>query len=105
MSYAAEIKMPTSKREGLENFVQMVINRIEAGDAQSALLTAVDLLEDIRCGIYDDAMADAKGHSHLVRELEAKHQADIIASAEAGYARGVSDEKARMSKALGLLAA
>lgn len=105
MTYAAEIKMPTTKREGLENFVQMVINRLESGDTRNALLTAVDLLEDIRCGIYDDAMADAKGHSHLVRELEAKHQADVIASAEAGYERGVSDEKDRMSKALGLIAA
>jgi hypothetical protein len=105
MAYSAPIKMPMNKRDGLQNFVQMVINRIEAGDAQSALLTAVDLLEDLRCGIYDDAMADAKGHSRLVQELEAKHQADIITSAQHGYERGVADEKARMSKALGLIAA
>lgn len=104
MTYAAEIKMPTTKREGLENFIQMVINKLEAGDTENALLTAVDLLEDVRCGQYDDAMTDSKGHSHLVRELEAKHQADIIAAGEYGHTRGIAEEKARMAKALGLAA-
>lgn len=47
MSYAREIKMPATKKDGLCNFVQMIINRIEAGEHREALLVAVDLLDTI----------------------------------------------------------
>lgn len=102
--YTREIEMPKTRREGLQNFVQMVINKIEAGDNEKALLTAVDLLEDLRCGIYDDAMANAKGYDAMAKELTAKHQAELFIATKQGYDRGISDEKERMAKALGLAA-
>lgn len=105
MSYSREIKMPANKREGLANFVQIIINYIEAGDPQEALLRAVDLHQDITSGIYDDAMKDTKAEVAFAREMEAKHRADIIVAAEKGREEGIREEKARMSAALGLLAA
>lgn len=105
MAYSRPVEMPRTKKEGLANFVQLIINKIESGDTSNALLGAVDLLEDLRCGIYDDAMADAKGHDRIMGELVSTHQAEIIKAAEMAYQRGVADEKARMAKALGLVAA
>lgn len=46
-SFSAEIKRPTNLEEGLQNFVQMIINRLEAGDTHYALLLAVDLHDDL----------------------------------------------------------
>jgi hypothetical protein len=103
--YTRKIEVPANKRDGLANFVQIIINQIEAGDIENALLSAVDLHEDIVCGIYDDAMQDAKGSLAIIREMEAKHTADIIAAAERGREDGIRDEKARMAAALGLIAA
>lgn len=104
MGYARAIEMPATRRDGLANFVQIVINKIEAGDTREALLAAVDLLEDINCGAYDDAMADAKGYSATLKEMEGKHAADIIAAHERGRQEGIAAEKQRMAAALGLLA-
>lgn len=103
--YSREIEMPETRRDGLAKFVQMVINRIEAGDHREALLTAVDLLEDINTGQYDDAMTDAKGADALAKELTAKHNAALIKASETAYQRGVADEKARMATALELVSA
>jgi hypothetical protein len=50
--YAREITMPNSKQEGLANFVQMIINDLEAGDVREALLKAVDLRGDIESECY-----------------------------------------------------
>jgi len=50
--YSEDIKTPKGKQEGLANFVQMIINDLEAGDAGEALLKAVDLKNDITSGIY-----------------------------------------------------
>lgn len=41
------IVMPTTKREGLANFVQLAINLLEGGDTKEALLTLVDLHGDL----------------------------------------------------------
>lgn len=103
--YSREIKMPANKREGLANFVQMIINRLEAGETREGLMVAVDLHQDIVTGVYDDAMTDANGLQALVAEMEAKHAADIIAAAQKGREDGIAEEKARMAKSLGLLAA
>lgn len=102
--YSREITMPKTRRNGLANFVQIIINKIESGEVQEALLSAVDLLEDINRGSYDDAMTDAKGYSAIMREMEAKHAAEIIAASKSGHDQGVSAEKARMAVALGLAA-
>jgi len=47
--YALAITTPNTKREGLWNFVQMIINDMEAGDFYNGLLRAVDLRNDISC--------------------------------------------------------
>lgn len=48
----------------------------------------MDLLQDVQTGVYDDAMADSKGRDLLGKEMQAKHQADIIATGESAYAPG-----------------
>ena len=50
--YSAEITMPSNMKEGMMNFLQMIINDLEAGNSQEALLKAVDLQEDVRCDMY-----------------------------------------------------
>ncbi len=45
--YSREIQKPRDRREGFANFVQLIINNIEAGEPQQALLGAVDLLDCI----------------------------------------------------------
>jgi len=52
MSYALNIEMPKNMQEGLANFIQMIINDLEAGDAREALLKAVDLRQDVYSKIY-----------------------------------------------------
>ena len=52
--YSREIQMPGTRKEGLCNYVQMVINRLEAEDYREALLTAVGLLDDLSGSVYDD---------------------------------------------------
>lgn len=101
--YTREIKMPTTRREGLANFVQIIINKIEAGEVNNALLAAVDLHEDLVTGVYDDAMTDHSAQQAIIKEQEAKHAADIIAAAERGRENGIREEKARMAAALGLI--
>lgn len=101
--YSRPIKIPQTKRDGLENFVQMIINRLEAGEDREALLQAVDLLDSVRCGQYDESMADAKGFNAMAREMATQHQSEITAASEAGYARGQADERARIARQLGLV--
>lgn len=45
--YSRPIEKPKSLKEGLVNFVQMIINAAEAGDAREAMLLAVDLRGDL----------------------------------------------------------
>ncbi|MER8827197.1 hypothetical protein NKH73_14005 [Mesorhizobium sp. M0938] len=102
-TYTRKIELPANKREGLANFVQMIVNNIEAGEIENALLTAVDLHQDIETGIHDDAMVNTTAEQAFVRELQAKYTADIIAAAQKGHEDGIRAEKARMASALGLV--
>lgn len=45
--YSREITAPKTQKEGLLNFMQMIINAAEAGDAKQALLHAVALQSDL----------------------------------------------------------
>lgn len=45
--YSRPIKQPKNREDGMRNFVQLIINEIEGGNHQEALLKAVDLLNDI----------------------------------------------------------
>lgn len=101
--YSREIKMPATRRECLANFVQIIINKIESGEINNALLSAVDLHQDLVSGIYDDAMTDHSAQQAIIKEQELKHADDIIAAAKRGREDGIRDEKARMAEALGLI--
>lgn len=102
--YSRKIEMPRTKRDGLANFVQMIINQIEAGDAQEALLKAVDLHQDIACGQYDEAMVDTKAANAATRELEQKHIEELAAAKADGVEAGIRMERQRVSDLLGLAA-
>jgi hypothetical protein len=46
--YSRELSTPATTREGLANAVQLIINLIESGENNEALLSAVNLLDDVR---------------------------------------------------------
>jgi len=45
--YSQEITEPANAQEGIANFVQMIINALEAGETREALMLAVDLQDDL----------------------------------------------------------
>ena len=53
MSYSQSLEMPENAQEGITNFVQMIINQIEAGNPQEALMLAVDLRNDLVTEVYE----------------------------------------------------
>lgn len=104
--YSREITMPKTKKEGLCNFVQMVINRLEAGQHEEALLTAVDLLQDLEGSAYDDAIdASAATILSLQKEMEAKHAGEVMAAHEFSFAAGRDAARREIAEKLGLVAA
>lgn len=58
MSYKVPIEMTETPQQGLINFVQMIINRLEDGETREALLTAVDLRTDLLDEVYKVTMDD-----------------------------------------------
>ena len=88
MTYTKEIKPPKTMKDGLCNFIQMIINAAESGDSREAMLLAVDLLGDIQSGDYDTNIVDENALliDHLEKE---KIKAEKLAISE--YARGVRD--------------
>lgn len=71
-----EIKKPKTKTAGLRNFVAMIINSLERGDAKEALLLATDLWNDIG-GAYQ-LRDDLPGREHP-RAATAKEREKLIA--------------------------
>lgn len=104
--YSKEIKTPKTAQEGLANFVQMVINQIEAGQADFALLTAVDLLNDLQSEASPYKLADKAGAklAGLQKELEGRHQAEIISATERAFEDGRSAMRNELVSRLGLAA-
>lgn len=102
LHYTRDIKMSRNKKEGLENFLQMIINHAEAGRTRETLLTAVDLLEDVRSGAYDDAMKDAAGFSQIIAEAQQKHADALVAQASSSFEAGQQEERKRIAALLGL---
>lgn len=106
--YSKTLTQPTTRKEGLLNFVQMIINRIEAGDHREALLTAVDLLDtlagnanpyaDVTDGISRPAM-DAE-----LRDMADAHRAALTTHGETMFAKGQAAAKAEMARLLGVAA-
>lgn len=100
--YYKEIKMPTTKKEGLMNFIQTVINQLEAGESNNALLTAVDLLNDVRFGTYDE-VDTGNLMANLQAEMQAQHQSELQACRDHSRAAGREEMRIEISKKLGLL--
>lgn len=99
--YTREISMPENKAEGLQNFVQIIINQIERGEHREALLSAVGLLDDLSCGIYSevttpegDGYVPMKEHLHAV----AKAKAEGI---NAGMEMGAKSVRAEVKRLIG----
>lgn len=112
MTYSAEVKKPSNKKEGLMNFVQMIINDAEAGDAREAMYKAVDLLNDLRSGIYDcaiggDEIKKAQNDKIVTSNLIENMKKESIKAENDAYAKGFDDGMAvvrkKMSEALGLV--
>lgn len=106
--YSRELKTPVTRLDGLLNFVQMVINRLEAGEHHEALMVAVDLWDTLHGTANPFASITADKDNALIEEINRKHaleKADAIVRAHAdGFAKGEQAEKARMAKVLGLAA-
>jgi hypothetical protein len=102
-SFTREIKTPANKKEGLENFIQMIINRLESNETREGLLLAVDLLEDVRCGIYND-VDTGNLVAALHAELDAKHLEQLAKERDGAFAAGQEAVRAEISKRLGLVA-
>lgn len=106
--YSRPIKMPATKHEGLCNFVQMIINKIEAGDPQEALLIAADLHDTLSGSSNPFASITADRDNKLIEEIKKQHASDTARAMEAAYARGVEDgervQKQRIAELLGIAA-
>jgi hypothetical protein len=107
--YSAHLKMPKNKKEGLCNFVQTIINHAEAGNTREALLSAVDLLDDLKIGHYDDALGKKAvaqvnlEKSNLEKQME-KDKSDLEHLGEKRYAEGFkAGDQARLNKILSSL--
>ncbi len=92
MTYSMPITMPTTRKEGLLNFVQMIINAAERGDVQEATLIAVDLKDTLAgnsnpwSSLTDGFTGEAVGKeiAEARREFEREKQAAVAKAFEQG---------------------
>lgn len=106
--YSRKIEMPRTRLQGLCNFVQMVINHIEAKNPQEALLVAVDLLDTLQGQSNPFSSVTAEKDNAMLAELKRQHMQEVtdamVKARQDGYEAGVAAEKARMATVLGLAA-
>lgn len=106
--YSRPLEMPETRLDGLRNFVQMIVNQIEGGDHANALLTAVDLLDTLTGSANPFASITSDKDNRMIEELKRQHATEMGAALgraeQDGFHRGVAAEKARMAKALELVA-
>lgn len=106
--YSRDIKMPSTRLQGLCNFVQMVINSIEAGKHESALLTAVDLLDTLEGQSNPFSSITSEKDNAMLAELKRLHATEvseaIIKAHAAGVVEGEANQKRKMVELLGLAA-
>ena len=101
MTYTREIKRPKNKEEGLQNFVQMIINCLEAGDHREALLKAVDLHQDLTSGIYREVVApELNDFVPMGEHIRAVEKARVEGS-DAGMKAGANAVRAELKRILG----
>lgn len=93
--YTKTLTLPATKQDGLANFIQMVINRLETATEEraidsmraqvgEAILIAVDLWNDVHCGNYREVTAAGSIITAVQKELQDKHVADLASAYEAG---------------------
>lgn len=103
--YSRPIKPPKTLREGLSNFVQMIVNDLGRGEFGEALLRAVDLLGDVDSGIYDRALPSLPPNWQGVPLVDPERAAADLsrrleqARAE-GFRQGVQHERNRIVRSL-----
>lgn len=106
--YSREIKMPVTRKQGLCNFVQMIINQIESGNSREALLTAVDLLDTLSGEANPFSSITSGKDNAMIEELKRKHAAEmseaIIKAHAAGVDQGKTEQKRALAEMLGLAA-
>lgn len=99
--YSREITAPKTKKEGLLNFMQMIINAAEAGDAKQALMLAVDLQSDLASSVNPYAEC-LEGDARYVTAEVAEQQAATAfeKGREAGRVAAKQEAKAELQKLL-----
>jgi hypothetical protein len=106
LGYSKAIEMPKTKLEGLQNFVQLIINKIESGENREALLTAVDLLNDLLSNANPYASVTDGTGSKLIAELQAAHAKELVEAISKAKADGIREgrlnEKQAIAQKLGL---
>jgi hypothetical protein len=102
--YSREIKMPTTRLEGLCNYVQMIINQLEAGQHGEALYTAADLRDTLSGQANPFASITAGKDNAMLAELKRQHAAEMADAIIKAHADGVRDgENAHKKKMVALL--
>ena len=109
MSYSAPITHPKTKLEGLQSFVQLIINKIESGEHREALFTAVDLRADLHSTANPYAsVTDGTGNA-LMQALRDQHAAELADAIAKSFAEGIKEgrrlEKQSIAEKLGLITA
>jgi len=99
--YSQEIKAPKNMKEGLQNFVQMIINEIEAENHHEALMKAVDLLNDLwtEDGPYSSVVVESAQEE--VERLKDQHKREMgQLQRETDKLLGLAHHKGRKDKEL-----
>jgi hypothetical protein len=106
--YSRKIEMPSTRLQGLCNFVQMIINSLEAGEHNSALMTAVDLLDTLSGESNPFSSITSEKDNTMLAELKRQHAAEvadaIVKAHAAGVTEGEANQKRKMVDLLGLAA-
>lgn len=106
--YSRKLEMPATRLGGLCNFVQMIINSLEAGETNNALLTAVDLLDTLGGKSNPFSSITSEKDNAMLAEIKKQHAAEVAAAIIKAHASGVAEgeaaQKRKMVALLGLAA-
>lgn len=106
--YSRKIEMPKTRLDGLCNFVQMVINQLEAENPNEALLIAVDLLDTLRGQSNPFSSITSEKDNAMLAEITRQHAAEvsdaIIKAHAEGFTKGEESQKRKLVELLGLAA-
>jgi hypothetical protein len=102
--YSRPLEMPKTRKEGLLNFVQMIINAAERGECREAMLIAVDLHDtlsgnanpwkDLTDGFTKEAVGKEIAEARLAFKREKQ---EAVAKA---YEKGMREQRRLILKQL-----